>query len=527
MLWDFGSTDDGAAVAAILNTTRGYEGRVTYAANPTKTDTVVGVSSFTGWEGYQVVHVATHGTQLCTDGQCRAVILASTLQAEAPEGKGISTLSEIKAGLGQRGLETAKIEGSRGLELELDYVVLSADFFRSQYPGGLEDTFIFFNACETSGGATDMGDALRGTTSVFLGWDEAVSLTTAPAAAVALYTDLAEGGYPADTAFDRLSGALKTDSVLPEHAQLVLSDRKDGDQLRIRDVVELLDPEGALLEATSAVPIIGQQDDGEEDLAPYTVQVDGMTPEIAGGAMLHVSIDGVESDPQPITDGTSNEMDQWLVSGEIPLGYDLEDDKVVDFRAWVELPGGGESDDETPGTLTGSEPIMGYEWEYVGTNELGFPGGRLQISSATLTLEFEEGQVFDEPHPRYVITGGTVTYGPRDGSALGCTYSGGGASYAASSDASKGALVFDTTVTPVEFRGVLSTSGVDDTVTQDCSSIGPGYGVNTVNYGPNTVWMVMDSGEELAVTDREHIDANLVYPSEYGYRHVFTITRIR
>lgn len=531
MMWDFGITDDGPVVAGIMGATKGYESGVTFAANEKFESTAVGVGSFTGWSSFQVVHVVTHGTTLCNEGtSCRAVIFASSLQGEAPQGQGVHLASELKKSLTARGLETAKVEGSRGLELEVvDFVVLTSDFFTSQYGSGLNDTFIFFNACETfSSGATDIADALRGTTSVFVGWSDTVDSDTALAAATALYTDLSEGGYPADIAFDQLSSGLKTDSVGGKSAQLILGDRKDGDGLRIREVVELLDPSGAELDASTKVPIIGQAGDGEEDSAPYLVQVDGMTPEIASDAILHVSIDGVESDPQPVTDGSSLEMDKWLLGGEIPLGYDLEEDKVVDFRAWVELPDGGESDDETPATLSGAEPIMGYEWVLEAENIVGFPGGRTNSSTAILTLEFEEGQAFDEPYPRYVVTSGTATYGSRAGEALGCRYSGGGLTFDVTPDMVPGALVFNTTVTPVEYQGVISTrDGPDDSVVQDCTSIGPGYGVNTISYGGNTSWVIADTGDHRTVDTLELIDESISWPSEYGYWFEYTITRTR
>jgi hypothetical protein len=540
MLWDFGETDDGAAVSGILAETRGYEGRVEFLANASPTASNVTVDSFKGWQGLQVVHVVSHGIRICKNGPCRAAIAASTVRGALPKGEGILTKGGRLGSLEGRGLEIASVEGSRGLELlePLRLVLLSADFFRDQYPSGLNDALVFFNACETFGGeATDLADAIRGTTSVFLGWDESVDFDAAFAAAVALYKDLSEGGYPVEVAHSRLKGeGLATDKSINPPAQLVMGKRGDGDGLRIRDVVELLDPgSGALLDASSTVAIIGAQGDGEPDSVPYSVQIDGMTKELAPKVVLHVSVDGVEIEPQPITNGEVNEKDQWTVSGEVPLGFDLEEDITVGFRAWVELHSGGESDDETSATVTGSEPIMGYEWVMEATRIVSHPGGRELASMAELTLEFEEGQELNEPHPRYVVTGGTVTYGDRSGSALGCTYTGGGLTYEVTRDMSPpngkdgtpgSVLTFDTTVTPVEYFGVIWTMGPDDTVVQDCTAIDPDtYGINTVSYGGNVAWMVVNAGDSLMVTDRRLIVARL-QPST-GLVCDFTITRTR
>jgi hypothetical protein len=539
MLWDFAPLDEGAAVASLLEATKGYEGRVEFLANAAPEDTTVTVNSFRGWNAFQVVHVGTHGTTVCKEGSCRAVIAATTVRGELPQDEGVLPIGGKLQSLEGRGLDIGTVVGSRGFDLEepLLLVLLTADFFRHEYKGGLQDTLVFFNACETlTGGATDLADAIRGTTSVFFGWNETVSSDAAVQVAEALYKDLGEGGYPADIAFDRLEG-LRTDAFLPEHAQLQLADRADGDGLRIRDVVELLDPAAQLLDASSVIPITGEAGDGEFDDVPYAVQVDGVTPEVAGDAVLHVSIDGVEGDPQPLTAGSSNDKDQWTLTGSVPIGYDLEEDKVVPFRAWVELPDGGESDDETPATITGAEPIMGYVWAYEGTNTVGFPDHAPEVATATLTLEFEEGQAFDEPHPRYVVTGGTVTYQPISTSGSGCTYNDPGLTFTVTpemspadpeGDQAPSVLIFDTTVTPIEYRAVLYTHGPDDTVVQDCTAIDPTtYGVNTVNYGGNTTWAIVDMSDHRTVVDQGLIAEKLEPGSAYGYTIEFTITRIK
>jgi hypothetical protein len=49
-------------------------------------------------------------------------------------------------------------------------------------------------------------------------------------------------------------------------------------------------------------------------------------------------------------------------------------------------------------------------WNHSGFNV--FCGKRIypDDETANLTLEFAEGQDANEPHPRYFVTGGTVTY---------------------------------------------------------------------------------------------------------------------
>lgn len=529
-LWDFGSSDDGGLVAGILSGTKGYEGGVQFAFNETANSTAVNVGSFTGWTGFDVIHVVSHGTRLCKKTPCRAAIAATALVGDAPQGQGVE-IRELIAPLNQRGLELAKGEGkTRGFDLAIPIVLLTADFFRAEYEGGLKDALIFFNACEIFGDqATDLGDAIRGESSVFFGWSEIVDSDAARAAAELLYTELSEGGYPAEVAFERV-GALRIDGRLG--GQLKMGERSGNEDLRIRDVVELLDPvTGELLSSASEVDIIGEVADGEPDDVPFSVRIDGMTAEGAPASTLHLSVNGEAIDPIPVSDGEVNDKDQWLLTGVATLGFDLEEDTEVTFEARVELHSGGESKDETPALAVGG-PIMGRVWHMDATTVVADAAGGL-VASATLTLEFEEGQDNGEPHPRYVVTGGTVTRPPRSGDpGLGCTFSGPGATFEVtpamspanpSGNSAPSVLIFDTTVMPVEYRGVIYTNGPDDQVVQDCSGIGDGYGSNTISYGGSNTWMLVEGEDHLTVTDRRTIDAAIEYAA--GYTMTFTITR--
>jgi len=193
---------------------------------------------------------------------------------------------------------------------------------------------------------------------------------------------------------------------------------------------------------------------------------------------------------------------------------------------------GGGSEETVPAASV--VPIMGFEWLMDATLVVDLEGGRKLTSTALLTLEFEDGQDANESTPRYVVTGGTVTYGDRSGSALGCTYSGGGLTFDVTPDMSPAnpagesapsVLIFDTTVSPVEYRGVIYTRGPDDTVEQDCTDIDPdAYGVNTVSYGGNKTWMIVDEGDHLTVMNGELIEATLQRASSVVYEFMITRT---
>lgn len=465
MLHDFADTDDGAPVAAILESTRGYENGVTYLANPTIDSTNVGVESFRGWRDYQVIHVVSHGARVCKKSPCRAVIVARELPGTVASPEQPERALELEA----IGGELCKAVGGR------TFLCLDADFFRHEYPGGLVDTLVFFNACETYGSeATDLGDAIRGSTSVYLGWSEEVSSESARAAALKLYAELSGKGVPVGSAYDALDGS-EDDPSGP--AVLTVGKRQAGGDLRIRDVVWLRHPDTKeILSESDEVPIDGTEGDGENDAAPYLVQVDGLKPEEASGVLLHVSVDGEEAEPKPVSSGARDD-DQWLVSGEFPLGYDLKGAKSVTFRAWIELPSGGESDEQTPATLTGRKPAWEGQANFV--SGVASQGDLHTTATAELTFELMHGQEASAKHPIYVVTGGTMTWSRSGTDLSGCTYVAGpvtiplNASNTALTIPSEGTMVgsflmFDTTKTPVEYTGIVKPDVTEVTMTKTC-----------------------------------------------------------
>ena len=522
--WQFPALDDAPSVSAILSGTRGYENRVTYLANNTESEATVGLQTFMGWEEYQVVHVSTHGKRICDAGACKATLVAGLLENLLPAGPG--TKAEKLHALTFQGVTYAK-----GEKTGLEYLVLNADFFRYHYPAGLDNTLVFFNACQSFGPeATDLVAAIQGSTSVVLGWTESVYVSDATATAVALYQALSERGYPAKVGLDQLGELKVGDAVAGQNSpELQVSERPAGGDLRIRDVVTLLHPGSAqILTASDLVPIQGTQGDKMPDAAPYLVRVDGVKPQLAANMMLHVSIDGVEADPVPLTSGQVDGEDRWLVSGTVPLSYDLEEETPVTFRAWVNLHSGGESQHQTGATLSGEEPIMGSEWELQAVQTSGWTGGiphTPYTATARLTLRFAPGQAATEPRPRYVVTGGTVTYAWTH-SLYDCTYSAPTITFEVTSQVSQDSrLFFDTMVNPVGYYGVIYTQGPHFESFEQCAG---GDGSTRIHRAANT-WLLLDPDEARAVSaDRRSIVGIHRFDSDVGafIETNYTITRI-
>lgn len=74
--WEFAGWDEGAQVAAYLDGLRDYEGNVDYFQNTEPRARDVTRQQFEGWDAYDVVHVSTHGTQICDVDDCFTAIVA-------------------------------------------------------------------------------------------------------------------------------------------------------------------------------------------------------------------------------------------------------------------------------------------------------------------------------------------------------------------------------------------------------------------------------------------------------------------
>jgi hypothetical protein len=422
---------------------------------------------------------------------------------------------------------------AKGEKTGLEYLVLNADFFRYHYPDGLDNTLIFFNACQSFGlQATDLVDAIQGSTSVVFGWTEAVYVDDATDAAVALFQALSEGGFPARVAWDNL-GDVKVGAAT-EHGGppvLLISDRPEGGDLRIRDVISLLNPgSGQILTGSDLVAIQGAQNDGTPDAAPFLVRVDGVKQELATGMMVHVSIDGVEASPVALTSGQRNDQDQWTVSGMLPLSYDLKQETPVQFHAWVNLHDGGESEHKTGATLTGSEPIMGAEWEFEAVQTFGYTDDTPHTpygATTHLTLKFAPGQSAAEPQPRYLVTGGSVTYDYTH-TYYDCSYSAPAITFEVTAEVWRDSrLTFNTTVTPVQYFGLISTFGPEFQVTESCG----GGDSSTRTHRATNVWLLLDPDEARMVNaDRRTITGTYRVTGAGGAFYVesnYTITRTK
>lgn len=339
--WQFGH-GEGADVAGILETTRGYAGNVTYLANTYDANAdearlEVTLDALRGMMAHDVVHLDTHGSFVCDNaGNCQTRIstgldiidLVDKNFLDADDYTGVTV--EVKEG------RTA--------------IAIMDDSLRSQYaatPGNtpaaaLEDTLVYFSACETLQG-WDVADAI-GAHGVYLGWDQSVNSADAADAAVELYATLADEGVTTKEALTRL-----TDEGLTEDRNGATLWATGAEDLRLREIVTMLRPDDTPLESGDDVAVLG----ADEDRLALPVRVEGVLedPDQAPEFTVRLEVNGQASptrytldtsDATPVDvspDGTAT----YLVDGtwDLPAGTDT--DAPLDLEAVADLPEGGDS----------------------------------------------------------------------------------------------------------------------------------------------------------------------------------------
>lgn len=458
----FKEFDDGAPVAQRLEATRGYAGNVTYRENATKTAATVGIQQFAGWNNYDVIHVSGHGRQVCDVNRCVATILTGDIYSDAAD---LLQLTEL-------GLNTAHVVGT-----EEKFLALGADYFRKQYPSGLDSKLIFFNACQTySGTNSELRDALLGANSVFLGWTDAVESGPAKDAALALFQNLSVNGVTAQRAFDGL-GNLAVNHHVFEGKQIDAALRLDSNpngELRIREVVRLerITGGGELLD-NDTVNVVGKANDGVVDLVPYQILVEGIPESQQEAAVIKFTVDGHSSTPQSVSAGERVGDTGWRLSGQIPY-QDVAPDQNVEMLATVQLPEGGTSSHRVSVTLTAESQPKAETWVGEGIYHLDTELGDNRVHvTAVATVTFKQDPSTVGARYKYLDSvGGTMSWS-RSGSVPtafdgACYYSAGPVEIAIPDG--DGQIIIDTAGVPSTYSMAGLTRGPEIRIAENCGN---------------------------------------------------------
>ncbi|MDZ7844973.1 MAG: hypothetical protein U5K99_09255 [Anaerolineales bacterium] len=388
--WQYGS-DVHAGVEPLLRDTRDYQcpdciqvlAGESHAKNQITGDqNAAGPSleQFQGWEAYDLIHVYAHGYQFCpgksvtTSG--KPVVSGDREQlpentggvfegTEVTEGECVTLLQtghyQTRGELTRSPREVPGVAWTHKPGSEVWAEVVTTDFFKTQYPDGLDDKVIYFSSCQTMRDRS-LADSLMGTNTAVLGWTDSVYSSRGEASAVQFFTELIKNGLRASTAYQKTqSSSSHTEHREDWHgAQLKLVTSEEGDP-RGREVVTLMHPSRREeLKDGQFTVTYGMPEDGDQDQLYVAAQIDGIDQDQQPEEfVVHVRLNGQELE-QTFTADKDLQVGEYsyLAQGSVRLPYDVTNTEQVRLEAWAELPEGG----DTRHTLEEIRPV-GCGWQ--------------------------------------------------------------------------------------------------------------------------------------------------------------------
>lgn len=385
-LWDF-KTDESEYIANKLRVQRNYDcsGCVTLSQQPSKPEYVLEdpinslrgvIDPYLSWDKYEIIHLVSHGDQACVevgenlegegrsnrgaewapakdaeplvitepavDYDCETMILTGNLWSE----KLFNALQESDVSEGHFAstpgvtLTSVNTYSDSGL---IGDVALTTDFFKNQYPDGLDDAIIFFSACQSFADDSFM-QVLTGENTTFLGWDANVKNPSAKEISKKFYDFLIDEGLRFTQSYQETIKFNDYDYGFELAGANLLA---GGDQnVRGREVITLVHPASReeLKQGDSTVTH-GVVKDGEKETLYIAARVDGVDEEQAPeDFVVHVNLNGEEVS-QTFTADSTKQVDEYsyLAQGSIQLPFDITNQEEVQLEAWAELPSGGET----------------------------------------------------------------------------------------------------------------------------------------------------------------------------------------
>jgi hypothetical protein len=340
----------------------------------------VSLTDYSSWKDYDLIHVSSHGFQLCKDGACKGIIMTGrfvnkpewTATGEPDFGvpgvvwgrTAVPGCSALNKKLESDGLSdnewTVVYEQwlNKGCATYPDrwWQFITPDFFTAAYSGeDLDDKLIFINSCESMKDLA-LAKSLAGNNTTVLGWDQVVNVDAAGKVALAFYNLYVTNGIRASIAFNHVKVALEPffqDPALRgfrpkgiEIESLAPPDflQEGDDDTRGREIITLLQPISRdELQERDAVPTLGVPGDGQPDKVLLLVQVDGIDEsQTAGDFVVHFAADGEELNDTITPQEPIGEY-SYLAIGLMDLPFDASSRRFIQLEAWVDLPEGGQS----------------------------------------------------------------------------------------------------------------------------------------------------------------------------------------
>lgn len=342
----------------------------------------VSLTDFASWSQYDLVHISTHGLQLCDEQGCSTMIMTGRFldkpewtKAGAPDFDipGVHWGLTAVPGCGEldKQLESGELTDeewdqtyqewrNKGCSTYTNrwWQVIGPQFFSSVYGGAgksLDEKFIFFSACQSMKDLS-LSKAVAGDNTTVLGWTETVGADAAAKVSMDFYELYISKGLRADVSFkqvkDKLGENFQADAlrrfkpkgidikslVPPEFEQ-------EGEKnTRGREIVTLFQPiYRNELKDRDPIPTYGIPGDSEHDQLLFHVQVDGIDEDQNPEEFtIHLAVDGKELKQTFQPRDKAGEY-SYKVVDFVDLPFDAADKKFVELEAWVDLPNGGKS----------------------------------------------------------------------------------------------------------------------------------------------------------------------------------------
>jgi hypothetical protein len=439
-----------AGVVDILSNVYGYEGHVTYLANSSVDSRIVAVDEFARFTDHNVVYVNTHGGTICEDLSTGAPIPCRTIVAAHQVSSGQFAIAEAA----ERGVDYLRYQDGSY------WVVVSADFFRHRYPGGLKDALVVLDGCKT--GATDLESVLTGQNSNFVGWSAGVSPSGSKIVMEQFFAMLAQGRAIAEV-YQSMGSAVRDPHGL-SGAELTIGPQN----IRIRELPRVIDAStGQPLTDDSTIEIEGYVDDDKPDILKLVTEVEGVAAAEGDAYTVHFLIDGEEFASEPLSTFAQPLGDfRWSGTAEFELDFDVSEGQTLEIEVYVELAEGGTSTFSASPKATSEKWTLGRVWRGTFTKviDIGVATVTLDVDA---TFERDPDESGTTKHPTFLLKSGTMTWSLQDAGGS-CNRSAPTTTTQLGPD-SQNQLTFDLTTEPVEYRGIADSAGPHVPLTVTCS----------------------------------------------------------
>ena len=340
----------------------------------------VTLDDFKSWNDYDLIHLSTHGIQICENIICVGMLMTgmfidvgdykSALEVFSPEpgvawgkmavpGCGLldKTIKDKETSAQQR--EEAVIKWSNkgcGAFPNRYWQLVTPDFFEYHYQNSnntLNEKMIFLSACESMKDLT-LAKALAGENTTVYGWTESVNAGGGATAAIKFYEHYIRDGLRAEIAYEKVKDRLINDednpvlarykpkgisieSILPPELL-----QQGEENTRGREIITLMQPIYRVeLQEKDAIPTNGGAGDGKNDKLLFLVQIDGIDEsQNPDDFVIHLAVDGEELEETFTPQEKISDYSYWTLD-EVELPFDASERDYIELEAWVELPTGG------------------------------------------------------------------------------------------------------------------------------------------------------------------------------------------